>query len=705
MWNDFYCAAAVTAGLLYIPGYLFWRAFRFSPMLALCSAPLYSAALYGVLPIAYYELGIPCNLVTVAAPALTIAVVAYILHRSRADEFEKPIAFHDSQLVIGSRRIPVDAIAPILYIGVGAALTYLLFIRNLPTPDAFISRYDNQTHYNTVRAFIDSNKWSSLHENAYLASPINAIPSQSNVGSFYPTGWHGLAALACDALSAEVMLGINATLVTICVLVIPLGAFAFMRALFPENPSVVLLGAIAAWSFPNWPWNCFVTGPLYPNLYGLGLMTATMAWVVTFIEERQLWGNVPAFVVAAVASMSALGLAHPNTVFSLYIFMACYGANVIGRAIRHSERVRGFVRWPLYVIALAAYIAVVVAAWVGFYHIPMIANVIGYVPATLADTIAWGDPLRAALAALISRKMYLAVSIVAAIGCIPVIRRTDTWPTLILPAAFFALAYVFIKIGLEQVTFWTAAPWYSDERRIALNIAVFGAPLLAVVFDLIVELPARFLGRRDDTAMSEATTARHFAASAPSPALKPQPTVASALCSGILLAGIVAAITVVGMRGINNKFAQRYNAEADHIYSVWESDFVDRAAEITGDALVLNSPNDGSLWAYGINGMNTYYRSIKMRDHAEEAVEIRKELDKYATNTDVKQAVEYTGAEYVLLLDKGIDYDDGLWLSQYHVEHVPSWAGIDAINDDTPGFEVVLAEGDDMRLYRIADAA
>jgi hypothetical protein len=59
------------------------------------------------------------------------------------------------------------------------------------------------------------------------------------------------------------------------------------------------------------------------------------------------------------------------------------------------------------------------------------------------------------------------------------------------------------------------------------------------------------------------------------------------------------------------------------------------------------------------------------------------------------------GIEYVLVLDKGVSYEDGVWLSQYHKGQVVEWGGITSIDDTTPGFSVVLAEGDEMRLYRI----
>ena len=50
-----------------------------------------------------------------------------------------------------------------------------------------------------------------------------------------------------------------------------------------------------------------------------------------------------------------------------------------------------------------------------------------------------------------------------------------------------------------------------------------------------------------------------------------------------------------------------------------------------------------------------------------------------------------------------LDYNEPE-ISSPHVypPNVEEWAGIDGVRDDTPGFEVVLSEGD-MRLYKIVD--
>ena len=78
---------------------------------------------------------------------------------------------------------------------------------------------------------------------------------------------------------------------------------------------------------------------------------------------------------------------------------------------------------------------------------------------------------------------------------------------------------------------------------------------------------------------------------------------------------------------------------------------------------------------------------------------IRQRLCDVASDAEVQDAVNKTGAQYLLILDQGdLDTEDH---RRHNVTYnSDQWVGIEAITDDTPGFEPVLSEGD-MRLYRI----
>ena len=110
------------------------------------------------------------------------------------------------------------------------------------------------------------------------------------------------------------------------------------------------------------------------------------------------------------------------------------------------------------------------------------------------------------------------------------------------------------------------------------------------------------------------------------------------------------------------------------------------------------------MFAYGLDGLNTYFRSAGSQDYAATADTIRQGIDKIATDEDVQNAVASTGAEYLMLLDQGVPYDEGTWLTTYHEHYLPLWAGLNNVTDETPGLKLVLSEGDDMRLYKITGA-
>lgn len=76
---------------------------------------------------------------------------------------------------------------------------------------------------------------------------------------------------------------------------------------------------------------------------------------------------------------------------------------------------------------------------------------------------------------------------------------------------------------------------------------------------------------------------------------------------------------------------------------------------------------------------------------------IRANLCNYMNDSATYDAVEDSGIRYVILFDI---YDKDGERMYDAAKDLSLWKGIMNISDDTPGFEVVLAE-DDMRLYRL----
>ena len=706
MWSEFFLGVAFAAAILYLPGYLFWRSASFSPVMSLCCAPLFGVCAYAALPIAYYELGVPCNPVSILGPALALSVVAYALRRLRSHDDAPQLKPQPQEPVrLGPISIPFDVVALILYVCFAAWVCYVVLVRSLPTPDAFANRYDNQTHLNLTRAFIDSGKWSTLHASQWLASPAHEVPVSGD-GSFYPSAWHCVTALICGATGLTVPAGINALLVVVQTLVFPLSEFAFLRALFPRDRRAVLLGAIAASAFSNWPWHIVVMGPLFPNILGLSLLFAALGAVVIFVDEGLVRKMPLSLMALSAVSFLATAIAHPNTVFTAYVFLAFYGATVVDRAVQTSKITRPALRTAVRVGALALYAAAIVSVWYAIYHVPVLSGVVNY------GTPEASSPLKA-IASILAFRFYfsrtqMGMSIACLCGLAVLMCRPDRWRVLC-PALFFALAFVATRSGWGPIKYWTAALWYTDRRRLAVNLTIFAMPIASLGLSYLAGLT------REALPTSAKHAKRHVAPAEQPNATRPATVLGCALVACIMVASFCPTFTLPLGDGITietplgnaaRKVAQRYAATNSRVYGADEMAFVDKVIQtIPKNALVINCPGDGSSWAYGAQGLNTMYRNINEDFSAPESTAVMERLSSYATDKDVQSAVRHTGAQYVLLLDKGVPYEDGYWLSQYTDWRYEMWAGVGSVDDNTPGFEVVLAEGDEMRLYRIADVA
>ena len=117
--------------------------------------------------------------------------------------------------------------------------------------------------------------------------------------------------------------------------------------------------------------------------------------------------------------------------------------------------------------------------------------------------------------------------------------------------------------------------------------------------------------------------------------------------------------------------------------------------------LVINNPMDGSFLTYGTNGIRLYYRNFVGFGGANETSEsriIRERLNEYATNPEVRAAVEAIDARYVLQLRDG-GYDAG-FINLRGDYNETQFIGITSITEDTPGFTCVYDIGI-LKLYEI----
>lgn len=689
----------IAAGILYVPGFLFFRGLHFSRLISTIAAPIVSIACYGLAGIINQALGLSSSLVTVFGPVLLVALVLWVI--PVLSNSNKPLvdAQDRSALRIGTHFVSFEWVVLLCYVLLGSIVCLVMFTLNLADASNFYSRYDNQTHLNLTKCFLDTGQWSSLHTNRYLDLPSSARPVVGS-GSFYPASWHAIVALVCLASGKSVALCTNAVFIVLASVSLPAGLFLLNKTLFSRDKLALALGAIVSVSFANLPWVFILRGPTFPNMLGFVAMVPVLAIFVLFCEHQLVRKRKLAFAVFCFLALAALGLSHPSTVFSAFVFLAAYGAHYLNSVMKQRFSHRSKNGLALRIAVLGVYLIGIVGIWVICLYLPPLQSVLNYhynrvstVPRTILSLFSFSFGIS---------HPQIALPLVCLVGYIACIAKRRWW--LLFPPTYTALLFFIARLAIQPATRIFTGFWYSTPYRLHSFLAVFLVPVASIGIAALV----RLLGKRVAVFSKQKQSSPHRQ----SVLFMPQHryAVISAFVAVLfVLLQFTSPLRIIpwlseenqtgAFKVVANSIHDIYDPALEQVYSAEERNFVDRVAtSIPNDALVINQPADGSVFAYGANDVTIYFRSIKNSGLTDDANIIRTQLVDYATDTHVQKAVRDTGAQYVLLLDQDVPYEDGTWMPQ--TESLETWDGLNAISDNTAGFETVLAE-DDMRLYRI----
>lgn len=697
MWIHFFLCLAVSAVLLYAPGFLLLAGFRQGRMLALAAAPLISIALYEILAILYGALGIFSSWMSIFLPSILFGLVVfaacfasrhYVARCERVGVSSKTIASSQA-----SRFSPRMAALVLLYVLVGLGIVFWIFVKNLDGPSSILQEYDNVRHLGSIATFLSSGDYSPLHSSLYTDSEAVSISPFSQDGAFYPSAWHCLVALVVGMTGFPMGTAVNALNTLLAGVVFPLGMLSVLLFIFRGKEEIAVCGSVCVLAFAAFPWGFLLFGPLYPNLLSFSLVPAVAyVFMLTCSSGMQMKLRLVTIVVFCIC-MIALALSHPNGVFTLAVFVAPYCVYRVMDAVSSSAR---FAPHALRcrIVAGALSTLGIIAIWTLCYKAP-------FLQAVIANT--WGAVAGIAQAvqsvALVSYapsflfydpgfyvvQAVLAVCVVAGLMGSLVMKKYR-W---MLFSFLFAAVIFVVDVSTDGfLKHYLSGFWYTDKFRTAALLALVSIPIATFGMWMIAYMVRK--------AMEDIGGKLRIPA-------------ASTLVIPALLVAFVSlnySFNWIGQdreegvsafEAISNTIAQENIASEEKPYSKDEQDFVARCLEVIPEgALVINVPNDGSVFAYSLDGMNVRYRYFHGyggSDETENSLVIRQSLSDIAEDDSVKQAVSDIGAEYVLKLDVSesrplLPYDEN------------DWIGITPIQDDTQGFEVVLSEGD-MRLYRI----
>lgn len=643
MWLHFMCQVLFALVLLYGLGLPLTCLFPQLDRIRWGCAPLASLLVLSLLANVYVLIGFHTGWLGLVIP-IALVDVAFLVVRTRAGSVVRSFSADMA-----------------LYLVIAIAVAAIYYVKPLDGAASFAQGYDNGSHLATVRGYLDS---------GFFADGSIA----------YPEAWRTLTALVASFDDGLVTVAANAVNFVIVTFVAPLSIRSFLSVV-SDKRLVVVSGAVIAVAFQAFPWAYLYFGPLYPNLLGYSLLPAVLSLFVLMTRAetgRSFVSHLVLFVMGCVTLM----FAHASAIFTGIVLIFPYGVWAMYLRVKQAA---GNKALPF--VAASAFILLVLGVWTVCFRSPMFANVVMFNwPSLSSGSQAVGNILSLALNRVSAQQLVLSALVFIGIAsCI--MKRSNRWMV-----ASWCLACLIYYVDITRegwLKHYLAGFWYTDSFRVAVVVAMSCIPLAVLGFSAVAEAA---LG-----AIDEADKKKSWLAVAAA-------SVLLIYCPSLPLvrstSSLVESETLTTAFGMTYEQLSKYYSLANG-ESTFDSDevaFAAQAKSVVGDAKVLNFPYDGSIFAYGVSGLNVCNRTWGgYEGSAAEMSLINAGVDRVAYDDDVKNALDNEDIHYLVLFDYGNETGRGLSYTEYNPDY---WTGVEGVTDQTHGFTLLLSSGD-MRLYRI----
>lgn len=679
MWSEFFVACGAGMLLLMVPGFLILRVLGFTLGRAICAAPLFSSVLISLLSIVFESAGIAANPVTmVAVPlaALSALAAAVGILRRREKKSEED-------------DIPLKTV--MLYAAIGLAAGMVIFVKNLDGPASFLEEYDEVHHLNGAQAFAESQVFSFFHSTFYTPEEIATV-SPFKVGSFYPAGWQSITALLVQVCHIPATVAANVSNYLFSSLVAPLGFAYLLFVVFHGDRRHMLAGSIVSISFVSFPWMLTRWGPIYPNLAAFCVVPMVCALFIECYRRESLSAKKVTEAACFVVGLIGIALLQPNGAFATAVML---GSFLVQEAVqgRMQEKFGLESRKPWHLASVL--IAVFGVLWFLMTKVGPIRPVVAF---------NWGSfqsPVQAVINFLTlahadgffdASSAQLVLGLLLIVGAVEVARSRSDARWLLQSYIFWGITFVLTTATEGLLKHLCGGFWYTDHCRIAAASIISAIPLATEgvlrAYELLLPLVEAKL----------CAAKLRFA----TPLL---------VCLYLVLVFFPNyhipgyANIATGFGHLRASIANGY-ASGPGMIDPEEEEFLEQVAEIVPEgAVVANNPYDGSIFVYGAYDIHVVYRGISdysLDGDNENSQAVRYGLADYLSDDSVADAVDAIGIEYVLLLKP--DTEPVKAFSAGVGDGLDEWPGLYDIDEDTPGFTLILEEGD-MRLYKLDEAA
>lgn len=666
--------------LVMVPGLLFQSGFSRNLVRSVACAPHVSIAFYCLAAVVMSLAHIPTNAFSLLAVCTGVGLVGAIvprLVRARKGAGARPALAPPAR----------DDVAVLLaFVLVGIVASVCVYYASIYDINAPVQSRDNLYHYSVIRSLTESTDWSTLHVTVY---PDGISPTSTPAG-FYPIAWHTLATMLsslCGLSPAESAHIINFTFMS---LVFSTGSFYFLRAVLGRLRHVLAVSALVFCFNAAFPWLLFCVWPLFPNAASLCLAPAVTGVFLTCLGrlsgEREPGEGGPFAWALFVVGAIALAVTQPNAIFTCAAILAPYCVYASYRMARHLQG--GHSRVPVPPAGVAAVTAVAIAAiWLLLTQLPMLQGVVQYYWQPI--TSIWQACVDFVLAAYPLQPVQLVTAALVLIGAVYTLMHPRyLWllAALLLNGLIYVVSASFGDNVFKHVL---SGFWYTDPYRTAANLALASMPLLCLGMFCVARLvyaKVRALSTRG-----------------------------SACACTALLVAVVGCLNYTPFFEVRGAFAvhtpfEGLTASCHDLTDLTSPDDViltqdkvnflgEVSATVGNESLIANCPFDGSAFAYASSGLNVYYRryeGVGAESESEVSSFVRSGLSEFRSSEEMTSELRDLGFRYVLVLDR-----DFRRMERANDAFDPNdWVGLFTLDDATPGFNVVLSQGD-MRLYEI----
>lgn len=688
MWLSFALCVALAIIVLFLPGFLVLKSVRFSSISSLAAAPAVTVPGYAIFCIVLSFLHIPASGLLVFGALFLFGIICFLFSLIIS---KNNIKLHNNRLAFNKK----DWLILFLYFVISTIIGIFFFVRSLDTPMSFFQDYDNIYHLNLVQSFLDSGDWSCLHASVYTLAEFNSGQTPLlSWGGYYPAAWHCLNALITSLTEAHIVIAQNALLYVFSFISFPFAVFLFLKTLFNNNHKLLAYGAILCLTFEAFPWGLLMWGPIYPNLAAFCLVPISGSLFYTIFKRGLPAKRKLIYAMLFLLSLAGYILIQPNAIFTialLFIPFVVLQSYLIARSLLpRTKKITPFI-FPIITLI------VIIAIWLWFYTAPFMQSTVSFNWPSTNDT---SESLLNAISLAVN---FIAIPqwLVAALVIIGMIYSLSCKKYLWLTISYIIIL-IFFVIGTSTEGYLKHIAigfWYTDPNRIAAMIVLPGIPLACLGLSLLLPIIEQLINKALHAQNQNLLSSRLI----------------NALACIIFMACIFfpyqsantnTSKEATAFGGIQNKLISINNQSAPDLFDEAERNFIIKAKSITGESLILNSPGDGSVFAYALYDLNIYYRSVSNyqdtayytgKGETESSYLARTSLKDKATNVEVENAINDLDAEYVLILDSekretrtynALSYDPN------------DWKGIDSITEETPGFTLLLEE-DGMKLFEI----